>query len=80
MKTVLSVFFFSALMFLYGCEQDNEWTRLFNGENLDGWEIKGAEESNFFVEDGMLVAETKMGLPNTFLTTVRDYSDFKLEA
>ena len=69
-----------ALVSFFSCTQDDGWTDLFNGENLDGWEIRGAEESNFFVENGMLVAETKMGLPNTFLVTTRDYSDFELEA
>ena len=68
------------LMALLSCQQETEWTELFNGENLEGWEIKGAQESNFFVEDGILVAETKMGLPNTFLATIKHYSDFELEA
>ncbi|NND07766.1 MAG: DUF1080 domain-containing protein [Saprospiraceae bacterium] len=58
--------------------QDN-WQHLFNAKNLEGWEVKGAAESNFFVEDGILVAETKLGLPNTFLATTKEYEDFELE-
>jgi hypothetical protein len=38
---------------LNSCHQNKEWQDLFNGNDLDGWEIKGAEESNFFVEDGI---------------------------
>ena len=58
--------------------QDN-WHNLFNGENLDGWEVKGAAESNFYVDDGLLVGETKLGLPNTFLATTQAYGNFELE-
>ena len=57
----------------------NDWNELFNGQNLAGWEVKGAAESNFYVKDGILVAETKLGLPNTFLATKRTYGDFELE-
>lgn len=72
------------LLFLYiaglaiGLPQDN-WQELFNGKDLEGWAVRGAAESNFFVEDGMLVAETKLGLPNTFLATTRAYANFELE-
>ncbi len=62
-----------------GCGPKEKWTDLFNGENLDGWEVKGADEANFYVEDGMLVAETEMGVPNVFLVTSRPYANFELE-
>ena len=67
------------LLVLNSCRQNEEWQDLFNGNDLDGWEINGGEDSNFFVEDGMIVAETKMGIPNTFLVTSKKYSDFELE-
>jgi hypothetical protein len=67
------------LMSLVSCKQDGRWVDLFNGTDLEGWEVKGAPESNFFVEDGILVAETKMGLPNTFLATTKNYANFELE-
>jgi hypothetical protein len=67
------------LLSLISCKQDGGWIDLFNGTDLEGWEVKGAPESNFFVEDGILVAETKMGLPSTFLATTKNYSNFELE-
>ena len=67
------------LLSLISCKQDGGWVNLFNGTDLEGWEVKGAPESNFFVEDGILVAETKMGLPNTFLTTTKNYANFEME-
>jgi hypothetical protein len=67
------------LLSLVSCNQDGGWVNLFNGTDLEGWEVKGASESNFFVEDGILVAETKMGLPNTFLATTKNYANFEME-
>jgi hypothetical protein len=67
------------LLSLISCKHDGGWIDLFNGTDLEGWEVKGAPESNFFVEDGILVAETKMGLPSTFLATTKNYSNFELE-
>jgi hypothetical protein len=67
------------LLSLISCKQDGGWVVLFNGSDLEGWEVKGAPESNFFVEDGILVAETKMGLPNTFLATTKNFANFELE-
>ncbi len=76
-----SIFLFSVIGFLtmISCQQDGGWVDLFNGTDLEGWEVKGAPESNFFVEDGILVAETKMGMPNTFLATTNSYANFELE-
>ena len=67
------------ILSLFSCHQEGGWVDLFNGKDLEGWEVKGAAESNFFVEDGILVAETKMGLPNTFLATQKNYGNFELE-
>ncbi len=67
------------LLFLISCNQNGGWVDLFNGTDLEGWEVKGASESNFFVEDGILVAETKMGLPNTFLASTKNFANFELE-
>ena len=67
------------LLTMISCQQDGGWVDLFNGTDLEGWEVKGASESNFFVEDGIMVAETKMGIPNTFLATTKNFANFELE-
>ncbi len=77
-KPILGLCVFG-LLSLSSCNQDGGWVDLFNGTDLEGWEVKGAPESNFFVEDGILVAETKMGLPNTFLATTKSFTNFELE-
>lgn len=51
---------------------------LFNGENLDGWEVRGGSAA-FRVEDGMIIGRTVEGSPNTFLCTKREYGNFELE-
>ncbi|MBT8236682.1 MAG: DUF1080 domain-containing protein [Bacteroidia bacterium] len=40
--------------------QAQEWTSLYNGENLDGWEHVGP--GNFIIEDGILKSQGGMGL------------------
>ena len=79
MKKPILLFCTAILISLFACNPDGGWVDLFNGTDLDGWEVKGAPESNFFVEDGILVAETKMGLPNTFLATTKSFANFELE-
>ena len=76
-----SILLLSVLGFLtmISCQQDGGWVDLFNGTDLEGWEVKGTSESNFFVEDGIMVAETKMGIPNTFLATTKNFANFELE-
>jgi len=79
MKKSILLLFAMGILSLISCKQGGGWVDLFNRTDLEGWEVKGGPESNFFVEDGILVAETKMGLPNTFLATTENYSNFELE-
>ena len=53
-------------------------TQLFNGKNLDGWEIYGTEK--WYVEDGLLVSESGPDKQYGYLATDQDYNDFELVA
>lgn len=54
------------------------WEPLFNGKNLKGWKkLNGKAE--YKVVDGSIVGYSKMGTPNTFLATDKNYGDFILE-
>lgn len=60
------------------------WVALFNGENLDGWEIKSVKEDqhyNFWsVKDGAIVVNS-MGITDhdySWLQTSEEYADFEL--
>ncbi len=41
------------------CDSEPEWESLFNGENLDGWFVRG--EAEWWVQDGIMVGEGRMG-------------------
>ena len=49
---------------------------LFNGENLDGWNIYGTEK--WFVEKGLLICESGDDKEYGYLGTVKNYKDFIL--
>lgn len=50
---------------------------LFNGKNLDGWEIYGTEK--WYVEDGELICESGPDKGYGYLATKKFYKDFELE-
>ncbi|MCE7993601.1 MAG: DUF1080 domain-containing protein [Roseivirga sp.] len=56
--------------------QDN-WTTLFNGQNLDGWKVLGTDAT--FSVSGDTIIGTNRGRTNTFLATEKPYGDFILE-
>jgi len=49
---------------------------LFNGKNLDGWNIHGTEK--WYVEDGLLVCESGPDKGYGYLATSSSYKDFEL--
>ncbi len=51
----------------------NEWTALFDGSTLDGWNILG--DANWEVADGAIQANSG---GNSFLVTPESYGDFQL--
>jgi hypothetical protein len=70
------------LALIASCDQkpkdDTPWAPLFDGENLEGWTVKGGT-AEYSVENGAVVGTTKHNTPNTFLTTDALYGDFILE-
>ncbi|MEM9858796.1 MAG: DUF1080 domain-containing protein [Bacteroidota bacterium] len=54
------------------------WNSLFNGKNLDGWEVKGGT-ALFDVKDGEIIGKAVVNSPNTFLCTKENFTDFILE-
>jgi len=77
-KMFLPLLFMPVLLFAAADSGKGRWRDLFNGESLDGWEIKGGF-AEFAVEDGVIVGTSVPGSPNTFLCTRRHYGDFILE-
>jgi len=50
---------------------------IFNGKNLDGWEIYGTEK--WYVEDGELICESGPDKGYGYLATTKHYKDFELD-
>ncbi len=80
MKTMLrSTAFLSFAVMMFACSADNKVV-LFNGENLDNWEIfvgttDVAPGDVFWAEDGMIQTS---GIPNGYIQTRESYSNYKL--
>ncbi len=71
-----------AFLLVTGCvsrqaSQDN-WVDLFDGETLNGWVQRGGQ-ARYSVADGIIVGETVLDTPNSFMCTEKDYGDFILE-
>jgi len=60
------------------CQPADEWTNLFDGKSLNGWQ-KVAGDAEYKIEDGAIVGITVANTPNTFLITDQEYGDFVLE-
>ena len=54
------------------------WTSLFNGKNLKGW-VQRNGTAKYKVKDGEIIGTTKTKIPNSFLCTDKNYSDYILE-
>ncbi len=60
-----------------GVQEKNEFKPLFNGENLDGWEIHGTEK--WYVENNLLVCESGPDKDYGYLSTKKEYKNFELK-
>ena len=90
MKRALFPVLLAVILAAFGCQQapeeaaeaptaaEPEMVALFNGQNLDNFEVLNGTAPYEIVED-MIVGTTKEGSPNTFLATKKEYSDFILE-
>lgn len=78
MKIQMIIFLVFVLVASSLFAQELKWKPLFNGKNMDNWEvINGSAE--FRIEGGEIVGVSKMDTPNSFLATKEIYGDFILE-
>jgi len=52
-----------------------QWTSLFNGANLNGWQMDGGEPGTWTVRDGVIVATAASGRQESWLLSTNDYGD-----
>jgi len=62
--------------FLFLFSLSAQESSLFNGKDLDGWNIHGTEK--WYVEDGNLICESGPDKEYGYLSTVDSYKDFEL--
>lgn len=72
------------VILMCNCSSNQQWTYLFNGEDMEGWHIylKGKENFNgWYVSDGVLVFDpsNRTEATNADLVTDRQFSSFELE-
>ncbi len=66
------------LLFCAAFLSAQNWEPLFNGKNLKGWKKLNGKAEYKVVGDA-IIGVPKMGTPNTFLATIKNYGDFILE-
>ena len=83
-KTLAAIAVSMVVVFLFvtGCMQEQasqeNWVDLFDAKTLNGWVQRGGQ-AKYSVVDGIIVGETVLDTPNSFLCTGKDYGDFILE-
>jgi len=76
-KSVFSCILIASMAFTLNA-QKSKFTPLFDGKSLEGWKVRSGS-ATYKVEDGAIVGTTTEGSGNTFLCTLKEYSDFVLE-
>ncbi len=72
-------FFFTIFVTLLSFAQDQEgWTYLFNGKDLNGW-IQRNGNAEYKIENQEIIGVSVADEPNSFLCTKDNYGDFILE-
>jgi hypothetical protein len=72
----IALLFLTGIFALAASVDAQEYKELFNGKNLDGWNIHGTEK--WYVEDGLLVCESGPDEAYGYLSTEKNYDDFEL--
>ncbi len=77
MKSKLFLTCLVMIVVLSGCRK-SDWQDLFNGRDFSGFVQMGGQ-AQYIVEDGVMVGISTADIPNSFMCTTEEYSDFVLE-
>lgn len=77
MKQLTKIAIVMVLILNFGCKS-SQYTKLFNGKNLNGWEMYGTEK--WYVKDGLLISESGPDQEYGYLATDKNHKDFELKA
>ncbi len=77
-----AVVLFVVLVTLSGCQSEDGWTPLFNGENLDGWHIynQAKNYNGWVVQDQVLAFDPsqRTEASSAYLVTDNEYTNFEI--
>ena len=72
------LFIVMSLLIVPAIDAQDGWWYLFNGKDLKGWEQLNGK-AKYYAKDSMLVGETVLNSPNSFLCTKEHFGNFILE-
>lgn len=73
----IALLLFAGIFLMAGNVGAQGYKSIFNGKNLDGWNIHGTEK--WYVEDGILICESGPDEEYGYLSTEKHYDDFELK-
>ncbi len=77
-QIVVAAMLLATTLAFAGNRLNAQWENLFNGKDLNGWEVKNGQQK-FEAKDGVIVGTSVVGEPNGFLCTKNTYGNFILE-
>lgn len=78
MKKIKTLFFFSSLLMMATLSAQDNWDILFNGKDLKNFQQLNGD-AEYDIKNNELIGTSKMGTPNSFMATKKEYGDFILE-
>ncbi|MDD4109099.1 MAG: DUF1080 domain-containing protein [Prolixibacteraceae bacterium] len=77
------------IIIMVGCQnkssKEEGWVNLFDGNTLDGWKVinqdwnKPDSKPDFYIEDNIIVCNTRLNTGGGYLVTEKSYTNFILE-
>lgn len=78
MKKTKTLFFFSYLLTIATLSAQDNWEVLFNGKDVKNFQQLNGD-AKYDIKNNELIGTSKMGTPNSFIATKKEYGDFILE-
>ena len=73
------LFLLFSILTHFSYAQIAQWEPLFNGKDLNNWEVLNGKATYSMVGDSIITGTSMLNTPNTFLATREKYSDFVME-
>lgn len=78
MKKTKTLLFFTTLLMMSTLSAQDNWDVLFNGKDVKNFQQLNGD-ATYDIRNNELIGTSKMGTPNSFMATKKEYGDFILE-